>query len=80
MKKIVLELLKLSKDANSEMGTYRLEKLLNLKSNEEIIFGRKLILFLDSLQKDGLINTNENKSIYSITQKGLEYLKQHSEK
>lgn len=79
MKKIVLELLKLSKDANSEMGVYRLEKLLNLKSQEGVIFGRQLILFLEELQKEELIEANVHKSIYSITSKGLAYLERNSE-
>ncbi|HIB8182224.1 hypothetical protein BEI02_09665 [Elizabethkingia sp. HvH-WGS333] len=76
MKKIVLELLKLSKDANSSMFVSRLERLVTVRlaKEEKILQGLYFIEYLERLKDEGYIYPNDNKSIYFITQKGLDYL------
>ena len=74
MKKAILELLKLSKEAKTEMSINRLERLVNLKSKEEPLQGLYFKNYLDDLKEEGLLDSNENKSIYTITKFGLKYL------
>lgn len=75
MKKIVLELLKLSNDAKNDIETWRLERLFNIRSKEQPLLGLYFVSFLEEMKEEGLIISNDNKSVYSITSKGLEYLK-----
>lgn len=75
MKKIVLELLKLALDAKSEMSVQRLERLTIIKSKEPAIQGLYFISYLEELKSEKIIDSNSNKSIYFITQKGLDLLK-----
>lgn len=79
MKKTILEILKMSKDAKSEMSLYRLERIANIKSQKKVLLGRDLSDFLEELRKEKLITSNENNSIYSITEKGLEYIQSNND-
>lgn len=76
MKIKVLRLLETSKKANSKISIDRIEKLINLNSSDRLI-GGEFISFLEKLKKEELITSDENGSYYSITSKGLDYLKNH---
>lgn len=78
MKTIILELLKLSHEAKTEMSINRLEKLANLKSKEKPLLGVFFKDYLEGLKEGGLLCSNENKTIYTITEKGIGYLKKNN--
>lgn len=78
MKKIILEILKMSYEAKSEMSIYRLERIANVKSQNQVLLGRDLSEFLEILIQENLVSSNDNNSIYSITQQGLEYLEKNT--
>jgi len=56
------------------MSVYRLERIANVKSEQEVFLGRDLTKLLEEMKNEELVVSNENNSIYSITQKGLNYL------
>jgi len=74
MKIKILLVLNMSKEANSKISVDRIEKLINLKSSDRLI-GGELLTYLQKMEEEGLITSDENNWFYSITKKGIDYLK-----
>jgi len=77
----ILKVLETIHKANSKIEGKRLEHLINTSlfstENDEPLWARELLKRLDEMKGIELIFQDEEKK-YSITQKGLDYLKQHS--
>jgi predicted transcriptional regulator len=63
---------------NNTLPLNNLEKLINLHSTDRLI-SKELKIVLEEMRKEDLITSPEEGWYYSITPKGLGYLKKHSE-
>lgn len=74
----ILKVLETIDKANSKIEGKRLEQLINTSlfstESDEPIWSRELLNLLDEMEREGLIFKDDEKK-YSITQKGLSYLK-----
>jgi len=78
----LLKVLETIHRANSKIEVKRLEQLLNTSlfntENDEPLWGNELLALLNEMKGENKIFQDGEKK-YSITQKGLEYLKQKTD-
>lgn len=70
----ILEILFSIKDGSGKIPVNNLETLVNFNNNLNLIGGDFLQLLLE-MNKEGLVTSDEGKWNYSITEKGVKYLK-----
>ncbi|WP_294318412.1 hypothetical protein [uncultured Chryseobacterium sp.] len=74
----ILKTLELINKASGKIALNNLEILSNKGQNEPLL-GGYFIQLLRQMKQERLIDSDKNEWYFSITQKGLDYLKEHAE-